>query len=223
VVTNDEQHGGPVAWSSTNGMFVYMWPANGNRLHQYQFTNNTAFKTTAYAQSPTVGGSGSPGGIMTVTANGTNAASGILWAVVNTSGDANQATVPGTLHAYRATNVTNELWNSDLLPRDALGNLAKFVPPTAVNGKIYMATFSSRVNVYGLYPPPVLNVTISGSSTILTWPTNTPIGYTLQTATNPVAGPWTAVTNAVLKTNGLFRITLPLPATNPADFYRLKL
>jgi PKD repeat protein len=128
---------------------MYVWADSGAHLAQYRFTGG-AFNTTPFAQGATVGGSGSPGGILSVSANGTNAGSGILWAVVNTSADANQAVVPGTLHAYNAQNVGSELWNSDLVARDSLGNLAKFVPPTVANGKVYMATFSGKVNVYGL-------------------------------------------------------------------------
>jgi len=36
------------------------------------------------------------------------------------------------------------------LSRDNIGNLAKYVPPTIANGKVYMASFSSNVCVYGL-------------------------------------------------------------------------
>lgn len=220
-VASSQLHGGPVWWSSTNGSFMYIWGQSGNHLKQYQFTNGL-FNTTPYTQSPTVSGSGSPGGILSLTANGTNAASGVLWAVVNTSGNANQATVAGTLHAYMAANVTNELWNSDMLPRDSLGNLAKFVPPTVVNGKVYMATFSNRLNVYGLFPPPVLNPTLSGGNIVLSWSTNTPTGYTLQTSTSLASGNWTTVTNSVVRTNGMFQLTLPL-SNGPTQFYRLKL
>ena len=142
-------HGGPTWWTGPNGSFMYIWADSGGHLLQYQFSGST-FNTTAFAQSSTAGGSGSPGGILSVSANGTNAGSGILWAVVNTTSDANQAVVPGTIHAYNAQNVSSELWNSDMIPRDSLGNLAKFVPPTVANGKVYMATFSGKVNVYGL-------------------------------------------------------------------------
>jgi hypothetical protein len=142
-------HGGPAWWTGPNGSFMYIWADSGGHLLQYQFSGGS-FNTTAFAQSSTAGGSGSPGGILSVSANGTNAGSGILWAVVNTASDANQAVVPGTLHAYNAQNVRTELWNSDMVPRDSLGNLAKFVPPTVANGKVYMATFSGKVNVYGV-------------------------------------------------------------------------
>src|SRR5262249_12341091 len=126
-------HGGAVWWTGPNGSFMYVWAGSGAHLFQYRFTGST-FTSTAFAQSATTGGAGSPGGILSVSANGTNAGSGILWAVVNTTSDANQAVVPGTLHAYNAQNVSSELWNSDMIPGDSLGNLAKFVPPTVANG-----------------------------------------------------------------------------------------
>ena len=34
--------------------------------------------------------------------------------------------------------------------RDNFGNFAKFVPPLVVNGRVYVATFSNQVAVYGL-------------------------------------------------------------------------
>jgi hypothetical protein len=94
------------------------------------------------------------GGFLAVSANSTNAGTGILWASHQFSGDANQAVRPGILRAYDAQNVTNELWNSEQFPpRDSVGAYAKFVPPTVANAKVYLATFSSRINVYGLLPP----------------------------------------------------------------------
>lgn len=220
VVTNCQLHGGPVWWSCTNGSFAYIWPQSGNHLRQYAFTNGL-FNTNAYALGATTGGAGSPGGTMAISADGTNAGTGILWATVNTTASANQATVAGTLHAYNAQNVSLELWNSDMLPRDSLGNLAKFVPPTVVNGKVYLATFSNRLNVYGLLPPPQLSISLSGANTLIAWPTNSPPAYTLQTSTNLILGNWLAVTNGVVVSNGLYQVTLP--AAVSAMFYRLKL
>src|ERR1019366_2751586 len=46
-----------------------------------------------------------------------------------------------------------EIWNSEINPdHDRLGTLSKFVPPTVVNGKVYMATQDGAVAVYGLLP-----------------------------------------------------------------------
>ena len=36
------------------------------------------------------------------------------------------------------------------MARDTLGLFAKFCPPVIANGKVYLATFSNRVNIYGL-------------------------------------------------------------------------
>jgi hypothetical protein len=62
--------------------------------------------------------------------------------------------VPGILQAFDATDVTHELWNSNMSgKRDSVGKFAKFVAPTIANGKVYLATFSNKLNVYGLNPP----------------------------------------------------------------------
>lgn len=145
-----EIHGGPVWWDSTSGSFAYIWADSSDHLRQYQFTNGLAFNTNGFAQGVTVGGAGSCGGLLSLSANGSNGVSGIVWAAINTVNDANQAVVAGTLHAYNAQNVSQELWNSDMVSaRDAVGLFAKFVPPVVANGKVYLATFSNRLNVYG--------------------------------------------------------------------------
>ena len=215
-------HGAPVWWSCTNGSFLYIWPASNDHLRQYQFTNGL-FNTSPYSEGVSVGGSGSPGGILSVSASGTNAGTGIIWATVNTTSDANGTTVAGTLHAYNAQSVTNELWNSDMVPgRDTLGNLAKFVPPTVANGKVYAATFSDQVDVYGLLPLPSLSVNVSGANTLhIFWPSNAYLSYTLQSSTNLLSGKWEDVTNIPVATMGGFQVTIPLSVSAPATFYRL--
>ena len=91
-----------------------------------------------------------PGGILSVSANGNTTGTGIVWASHPLS-SANQAVVPGILDAYDASDLTKELWNSKQNEgRDDVGNFAKFCPPTIANGKVYMATFSGKVIVYGL-------------------------------------------------------------------------
>ena len=60
-------------------------------------------------------------------------------------------TGPAILHAYNATNLATEYWNSAMaaLNRDQAGNAVKFVPPTIANGKVYVST-RTEVDVYGL-------------------------------------------------------------------------
>jgi PKD repeat protein len=157
-------HGGAVWWDVSGSSYAYIWAASSDSLRQYKF-DRAAGKfgsTNAFALSGTKGGSGQPGGILALSANGNIPGSGIVWAAINTANNANQAVVAGTLHAYNAENIANELWNSDMVSsRDSLGSFAKFVAPTVANGKVYMATFSNRLNVYGLLQtatPPQLTV-----------------------------------------------------------------
>ena len=95
-----------------------------------------------------------PGAMLSVSSNGITAGTGILWASHPFNGDANQAVVPGILQAFDATDVSRELWNSNSNGiRDSVGKFAKFVPPTIANGKVYLATFSNNLMVYGLNAP----------------------------------------------------------------------
>jgi hypothetical protein len=145
-----EIHGTPVWWNGPGGSYTYIWPSY-DYLQQYAFSNGM-FALPAFAKSPTPApATGQPGGILSLSASGAAAGSGILWATHQISGDASASTQPGILHAYNAQNVSDELWNSEQLSsRDAVGNFAKYVPPTVANGKVYLATFSGRLNVYGL-------------------------------------------------------------------------
>lgn len=96
---------------------------------------------------------------MSISANGSAVGTGILWAAGPTSGDANTQAQPGILHAYDASDLKHELWNSNQNPaRDNLGNYAKFSPPTIANGKVYIGTFSKKLMVYGLNPPPASGI-----------------------------------------------------------------
>ena len=202
----DEVHGGAVWWDGPGVSYGYLWPSSVY-LQQYIFNRGAGkFTLPAFAQSPTAAPNGQPGGILALSANGTNAGSAIIWAVHQVGGDANQQVLPGILHAYSAQNVGIELWNSEQLSsRDTVGKFAKFVPPTVANGKVYMATFANRLNVYGLQPPPPVNIALSGGNSSITWPTNTPSSYTLQTTTNLVIGTWVDVTNSVGISNGVYQ------------------
>jgi uncharacterized protein (TIGR03437 family) len=85
-----------------------------------------------------------PGAIPTISADGTS--NGIVWLVEGSAG--------GTLHAYDATNVANELYNSQMnASRDALGSSVRFIVPTVANGKVYVGTGNSLA-VFGLLNQP---------------------------------------------------------------------
>ncbi|WP_049716198.1 hypothetical protein [Streptomyces caatingaensis] len=149
-------HGGAVHWSPRGGSWVYVWPENAF-LRAYRFAGGrlvTAPVSTSTTVDPTgvPGGSpGMPGGFLSVSAHGCDPATGLLWACHPYAKDANQAVVEGVVRVYRADDLTRELWNSRMVAdRDDVGLFAKFVPPTVTNGKVYVATFSGALRVYGL-------------------------------------------------------------------------
>lgn len=147
---NGHIHGTPAFWSNR----LYMWSEN-DKLKAFLFSNGH-FVNVAGATSTVQAPPGMPGGFITVSAKGTDQTTGIVWATVPFLGDANWNTVPGVLRAFRATDL-KELWNSRMADEDDFGNFAKFNPPVVVNGKVYVATFSNQLAVYGLLPavPPL--------------------------------------------------------------------
>jgi len=97
-------------------------------------------KLAATPSSKTSTQFGYPGVTPAISANGTN--NGILWAVENGT--------TAVLHAYDATNLANELYNSNQASgsRDQFaGN--KFITPMIANGKVFVGTPNS-VAVFGL-------------------------------------------------------------------------
>ena len=99
-------------------------------------------KLAATASSTSSASYGYPGTTPSISANGQNG--GIVWAIQNSGG--------GILHAYDATNLANELYNSNQAAggRDSFGD-NKFVTPTIANGKVYIGTPNSLA-VFGLLP-----------------------------------------------------------------------
>ena len=186
-------HGAPVWWDGADGSFLYVW-GESDHLKQYQFDPVAGmFDLPLFTESPTGAPiNGMPGGVMSISANGTNAGTGIVWASHQYSGDANQAVRPGIIHAYDAQNVTNELWNSEQFSaRDTVGLYAKYVPPTVANGKVYLATFSGQLNVYGLFAAsaPVI-VQQHPASSIITYVGEQVTFSVTATGTSPLTYQW---------------------------------
>jgi len=138
--------GTPAWWnraSANGGPLMYTWGVLG-AVTAYSF-NGTKFTTTPQSQG--TGEQIFPGGILAVSANGSEAGTGILWATSEINNDAPN----GELHAFNAADVSTELYNTTMnASRDNLGYFAKFAPPTVVNGKVYVPTFSKKLAVYGL-------------------------------------------------------------------------
>jgi hypothetical protein len=214
-------HGGPAWWDGPDGSYAYL-QISSDFLRQYKFDwANGKFLLPNFAQGAVSAPSGQPGGIISVSANGTNAGSGVVWVCHQLVGNANQQTRPGILRAYNAQNITNELWNSEQLPgRDSVGNFAKYVAPTVANGKVYVATFSNKLNVYGLLPSPPLSISLSGSNVVLFWKTNTLLNYKLQTSPDLQPNSWVDAQYTTVPVTGGVQVTVPV--SSAASFYRLK-
>ena len=132
-------------WDSPDGVIVYVqnpfetlqaYQIAGGRINETPQSQSASSYQTWYAG-------------IAVSANGGVGGSGIVW---ETTGDLQAAGVPGTLHAFDATNLSTELWNSDMVPSDKLGRFAKFVAPTVVGGRVYVPTFSNALVIYGQLP-----------------------------------------------------------------------
>ena len=142
-------HGSPIVWDRPSAPRIYLWGAHG-QLQAYDWQGTTFQPASQSAAVATW----SPGGILSLSANGATPGTGIVWATHPISGDANHAVVPGVLQAFDAEDLTKLLWDSQMnAARDAFGNYAKFTPPTVANGRVYLATFSNELAVYGLLGP----------------------------------------------------------------------
>ena len=145
-------HGGPVFWRGPAEDLLYLW-SEDDVLRAYRLSNGL-FEQDPARRGVTEAPPGMPGGILSISANGNREGSGIVWATHPLFGDANKSTVYGIMRAFDASDVSRELWNSEQYANDSLGYLAKFCPPTIANGKVYAATFSNELVVYGLLPSP---------------------------------------------------------------------
>jgi outer membrane protein assembly factor BamB len=112
----------------------------GSTLKAFTIANA---KLAAAPQSQTSVQFAYPGTAPSVSANGTSNA--IVWAHENSN--------PAVLHAYDATNLAHEIYNSNQASgnRDQFGAGNKFITPTIADGKVFVGT-TSGVAVFGLLP-----------------------------------------------------------------------
>jgi hypothetical protein len=124
-------------WSSPayfNGNVYY--GSVGSNLRAFQLSQARLVTSAVQTTNTTFA---YPGTTPSVSAYG--AGNGVVWATENTN--------PAVLHAYEATNLDTELYNSNQAgTRDHFGAGNKYIVPTIVNGKVYVGTTNS-VGIFG--------------------------------------------------------------------------
>jgi Immunoglobulin domain len=128
--------GGSFATPSYFNNTVY-YGAVGDSLKAFAIANAKLVTPPGSQSAATFG---YPGATPSISANGTS--SGIVWAVENNGGT-------GVLHAYDATNLATELYNSNQAAngRDTFSD-NKFITPMIAGGKVYVGT-PTGVIVFG--------------------------------------------------------------------------
>ena len=158
AVNRGHIHGSPLYWNGPGGnQWVYVM-AEAKNLEAFPFvdgklkTGAADVKMSAWKpprQAPPIchkpARNWMPGGILALSGDGNRSGTGIVWALVPVNGDSNTFRgVKGMLLALNAEDVSQELWRSqgsdaEIDTSDSLGLLARFVPPTVANGKVFIA------------------------------------------------------------------------------------
>jgi len=150
-------------WNSPSGLNMYVQGEN-DFLRSYRFDPTAqTFNTPASSVGSVLPPLGMPGGMLAVSANGSTSGSGIVWATTPRLANANQAVVPGIVRAYDASSLSL-LWSSTA-PADDTLKFAKFNPPVIANGKVYLASFSNMLSVFGLRSPLPPNLALAKTAT----------------------------------------------------------
>jgi hypothetical protein len=147
---NANMHCQAAYYKGSTKEFVYVWSEN-DVLRAIPFNRSSNLLDQTGEINFGTGPTGQSGAVLSVSSNGSQDGTGIVWAAYAASGDAESFVSPGILRAFDANDVTRELWNNHQnVARDGSGTYAKFASPTIANGHVYLPTFSNQVVVYGL-------------------------------------------------------------------------
>jgi hypothetical protein len=183
---------------SDTGLIFYWGSSSPGKA--FRITKGVISPVTA---SQTAVSFGFPGSQPSISSNGTDGSTAVMWALRS---DNYGSAGPEVLYAYNAEDLTKLLWTSaDVTGRDAIGGSSvKFTFPIVTNGHVY-AQSNGSLAVYGLLPP---HTTAPGAPTALaagavsptqiklTWTNPTPNDATLikiERSTAGPNGPWTQI------------------------------
>jgi hypothetical protein len=119
---------------------LYVWGSN-DVLKSYRITGGR-MSAPSLSQARSV----DPGATPVVSSNGER--NGIVWAIETRTWRG--ADKPAVLHAFDASDVRRELYNSEMnTGRDRAGTALRFAIPTVAGGRVYVGA-KGEINVYGL-------------------------------------------------------------------------
>ena len=156
--------GGPVLWSrpgDPDGSRLFVWRMN-DVLRSYRLTDHFldcdrhSVQPTGSENCRSIATSKEridhhPGGILSLSADGEQPDSAIVWAYTSAVGNG-----PGKLMAFGALPDAAEpdrlqkIWDSDTCAGDSIEIGSTFAAPSISNGRVYVATGANRVDVFGL-------------------------------------------------------------------------
>jgi uncharacterized membrane protein YwzB/outer membrane protein assembly factor BamB len=146
-------HGSPNYWRGPDPTYgnLYVW-GEKDVLHQYRFNTATNQIDTTPVHSGNIRGNpdNMPGGMISISANGNNAGTGLLWITMPEPGDYNTPApgtnaLPGHLYAYNAETL-QLLWDTNF------STMGKWLEPTIAEGKVLVGTSSNDLIAYELAP-----------------------------------------------------------------------
>jgi hypothetical protein len=124
----------PVFWNNTLYYGIINQPLQAYAFDAASQTFNTTPISSSSMTMPY------PGVSPSLSSN--NGSAAILWAYLS-------AGQYGELRAFDATDLTNELWDSEMSPdRDRVAGSARFGVPTVANGQVFVGA-QSEVDIYG--------------------------------------------------------------------------
>ncbi len=132
----------PAFWNET----IYLC-GQVDTLQAFPLSNGVLASSTPSSVSPET--IQFPGSTPSVSANGS--ANGIVWIIDSSMyapAPVGMGLGPAVLHAYDATNLGTELYNTSQVAGDTAGDAVKFTVPTIANGKVYIGT-QTELDVYG--------------------------------------------------------------------------
>jgi len=146
-------HGLPVVWHASSGTYVFVWPEKTPLTYLTVASSGGGMKLTPCPKGNQVCRSqmeapphSMPGGMLTLSSNGSDDTTAVLWASLPKHDDAFIHDVAGVLYAFNPADLRTPLWsNANQVPDYGF---AKYCPPTVTNGRVYLATFSGTVDVY---------------------------------------------------------------------------